>query len=220
MIDNIIRELAIWSNQKARNLMYSAPKQTALDNMRRPWLRGDALASIMTIEQDADEISKDYYGFTLRWIIHAVTQLFDHETEKNVIQIYQLLEKHNDVFQKNNETGWNYNVTTCDEVFNDIRQFYTPKCYNKQRQNMETDNLQDFVCSSSPYCVIDATEFFEKYNQNTDFEAQVNAILKLNDIALKLNNGKIENTFNSQIKATTISADSGGWSQRFASRSS
>ncbi|MDF2923888.1 MAG: hypothetical protein K0R57_2802 [Paenibacillaceae bacterium] len=119
-------------------------------------------------------------------------------------QIYQLLEKHNDVYQKTDETGWNYNVTTSDEVFNDIRQFYTPKCYNKQRQYVETDSLQDFVCSSSPYCVIDAVEFFEKYNLNTEFETKVNAILKLNEIPLKLNNGKVESSFNIQIQDSTL----------------
>ncbi|MCY9680590.1 hypothetical protein M5W74_16180, partial [Paenibacillus larvae] len=88
---------------------------------------------------------------------------------KNIDSTY--IEKHNDVFQKTDETGWNYNVTTSEEVFNDIRQFYIPKCYNKQREYVETDNLQDFVCHTSPYCVIDAIEFFEKYNQNTDFGA-------------------------------------------------
>jgi hypothetical protein len=91
LIDNIVRELEIWSNQNARNLMNSVPMQSVLDNMRRPWISGDALASIMSIEQDACEISKDYYGFTLPWIIHAVSQLFDHEIEENVVQLYTSL---------------------------------------------------------------------------------------------------------------------------------
>ncbi|MBP2637512.1 MAG: hypothetical protein H6Q72_3419 [Firmicutes bacterium] len=109
-------------------------------------------------------------------------------------QIYQLLEKYNNVYRETNETGWNYDVTTSEEVFNEIRQFYPPKCYNKQGKYMDTNNLQDFVYHSSPFCVIDAIEFFEKYNQDTDFEAQVNAILKLNDIALKMQYGKVEST--------------------------
>lgn len=91
LIDNIIRELEIWSTQKAHNLMNTVPQQTALDNMRRPWISGNSLASIMTIEQDAGEISKDYYGFTLPWIIHAISQLFDHEIEENVVQLYTSL---------------------------------------------------------------------------------------------------------------------------------
>lgn len=119
-------------------------------------------------------------------------------------QIYQLLEKYNDVYGKTDETGWNYNVTISEEVFNDMRQFYPPKCYNGQKQYVETDNLQEFVYYSAPYCVIDAIEFFEKYNRTNDFEAQVNVILKLNNIALKLNNGKIESAFTSQIKNSTL----------------
>lgn len=119
-------------------------------------------------------------------------------------QIYQLLEKYNYVHCKTDETGWNYNVTTSEEVFNDIRQFYKPKCYNEQKQYVETDNLQDFVCYSAPYCVMDAIEFFEKYNHDNDFEAQANAILKLNNITLKLRNGKIESTFTSQIKNSLL----------------
>lgn len=91
LIVNIIRELEIWSNQKAVNLMNFVPEQMALDNMRRPWISGEALAKIMTIEQDTADISKDYYGFTLPWILHAVSQLFDHETEENVVQLFTSL---------------------------------------------------------------------------------------------------------------------------------
>ena len=119
-------------------------------------------------------------------------------------QIYQLLKKHNGVYQETDETGWSCVITTSEKVFNDIRQFYTPKCYNEQKWYVETDSLQDFICYSSPFCVIDAIEFFEKYNQNTDFEMQVNAILKLNDLALKFDNGKIANTYGSQIKNSTF----------------
>ncbi|MEJ9209399.1 DEAD/DEAH box helicase, partial [Paenibacillus larvae] len=103
LIDNIIRELEIWSTQKAHNLMNTVPQQTALDNMRRPWISGNALASIMTIEQDAGEISKDYYGFTLPWIIHAISQLFDHEMEENVVQLYTSLAMFVELGLPNNE---------------------------------------------------------------------------------------------------------------------
>lgn len=120
-------------------------------------------------------------------------------------QIYQLLENHNNVYQERDETGWNYVVTTIEEVFKDIRRFYTPKCYNEQNKYVETDNLQEFIYNSSPFCVIDAIEFFEKYNQNTDFEDSVNAILKLNGLDLKLDNGKIISTYSSQIKNNTLS---------------
>ena len=91
LIDNIIREIEIWSNKKAYSLMDSVPEQAVLDNIRRPWISGDALATIMNLEQGSDEISKDYYGFTLPWIIHAVSQIFDQETEESVVQLYASL---------------------------------------------------------------------------------------------------------------------------------
>jgi len=119
-------------------------------------------------------------------------------------QIYQLLEKYNEIYRKNNDTGWQYDTSTSEEVFNDIRQFYPPKCYNDKKLYIETDILQDFIYSSSPYCVFDAIELFEKYNRSTDFEEQINAILKLNDIELKLENGKLTNIYFNQIKSSTL----------------
>ncbi|MDQ0878285.1 hypothetical protein QFZ77_006944 [Paenibacillus sp. V4I3] len=120
-------------------------------------------------------------------------------------QIYQLFEKNNDVYRKTDKTtGWDYDVTTNEEVIADIRQFYIPKCFNEQGQYVETNNLKDFVFSSSPNCVIDAIEFFETYNKNTDFEAEVNAIFKLNEVPFKLSNGKVASTFNIQIKDSAL----------------
>ncbi|QOX63907.1 hypothetical protein FRZ06_11475 [Anoxybacterium hadale] len=119
-------------------------------------------------------------------------------------QIYQLLEKYNNIYRNTDETGWQYDTSTSANVFNDIRQFYTPMCYNDKKQYVETSSLQDFIFHSSPFCVMDAIEFFEKYNHSTDFEIQVNAILKLNGIAYKLDNGRIESTIDSQIKNSTV----------------
>ncbi len=114
-------------------------------------------------------------------------------------QIYQLLNKHDYLIHKTDETGWNYEVEVSKQVFDDIRQFYQPKCY-KEKKYVETEDLEDFILGNSPYYVLDAIEFFGQYNLNTDYEAQVNTILRLNDIALKLSNGIIENIFTSQIQ--------------------
>jgi hypothetical protein len=124
--------------------------------------------------------------------------------KKTRYQIYQSFEKFNHIHQITDETGWNYNVLTSDEVMKEIREFYIPRYYNEQGQYVETNNLKDLVFSSSPNCVIDAIEFFEKYNKNTDFEAEVNAIFKLNEIALELNNGKVESTLSIQIEDSAL----------------
>ncbi|WP_242649352.1 hypothetical protein [Syntrophomonas wolfei] len=115
-------------------------------------------------------------------------------------QIYQLLERYNEIYRETSETGWQYNISTSDKVFNDISQFYPPRCYNDQKQYVETNSLQDFIYYSSPNCVMDAIEFYEKYNRSNDFEMEINAILKLNGIALKLCHGKITSTFDIPIK--------------------
>ncbi|MBU5466240.1 hypothetical protein KQI49_05265 [Virgibacillus sp. MSJ-26] len=121
-------------------------------------------------------------------------------------QIFQLLERYNDKYQKTDETGFSYNILISEEVFNDIRQFYIPKCYNDQNQYVETNNLQNFILKSSPYCVMDVVELFAKHSCSNDFDAKINTILKLNDIALKLDNGKIIGTFDSHIKKTTLAS--------------
>jgi hypothetical protein len=119
-------------------------------------------------------------------------------------QIYQLLERYNISYQATDETGWNYNTTVASDVFEDIKQFYVPKCYNSGHEYVETTNLEDFILSSSPFCVLDAIEFFAKHSMSDDFELQVNDLLKLNDIVYTLEKGRIENTFNTQINAKSL----------------
>lgn len=114
-------------------------------------------------------------------------------------QIYQFLERYNIAYQATDETGWNYNTTIAADVFYDIKQFYIPKYYNEKKEYVETASLQDFILFSSPFCVLDTIEFFAKHSMSGDFEAQINAILKLNDITLQLSNGKVVSTFDTQI---------------------
>ena len=119
-------------------------------------------------------------------------------------QIYQLLEDFNLTFRKTDETGWNDTVTTSQEVFDDIRRFYSPTTSKKQEQNKETGSLQNFVMHKSPYCVFDVVECFAKYNRKTDFEAQANSILRLNGLNVNLIHGKIANSADNQIATTTV----------------
>lgn len=66
-------------------------------------------------------------------------------------QIYQFLEHYNMGYYATTETGFNYPTTIAADVFEDIKQFYTPKCYNNQKEYVETDNLQNFILSSSRF---------------------------------------------------------------------
>lgn len=88
LLDNIVRELEIWSNENASGLIESVPAQSSLDIIRRDWISGVSLATIRDSEHEADCITKDYYGFTLPWIIHAISKMFDSEVEEGIVQIY------------------------------------------------------------------------------------------------------------------------------------
>ncbi len=87
-INNIVREIEIWSNTKAADMIDSIPNQKILDNIRQSWISGLPLSEIVKLEPQADRISKDYYGFTLPWIIHAISQMFDTESEEAFAQTY------------------------------------------------------------------------------------------------------------------------------------
>ena len=51
---------------------------------------------------------------------------------------------------------------------------------------------------------MDAIEFFKKNITSDDFEMQINAILRLNEISLKLDNGRIVSTFDNQINKNSL----------------
>ena len=66
--------------------------------------------------------------------------------------------------------------------------------------------MKQFISTTAPFCVFDAVEFYEKYNADNGFAAQVNALFKLNGLPYKLENGRIENTLDVTIKKKDISA--------------
>lgn len=126
-------------------------------------------------------------------------------------QIYQLLDRHCEIIQETSDTGWNYNISTFELVFRDIKQFYTPKCYNGQNQYVETSIMQDFIYNTRPYYVLDVIEFFEKYNHTKDFESQVNTLLQLNEISYKLENGRLISNYD--ISSLMVSVKEAGLSE-------
>jgi AbiJ N-terminal domain 3 len=120
-------------------------------------------------------------------------------------QIYKILEKYDYRIRKISDTGWEYDVLVSDEILQDIKMFYTPKCFNENNKYVETDSLKDFVLSTLPYNVIDAIEFFEKYCKS-DLVADINTIFSLNGISLKLINGKIESMVTSHITNSSLAS--------------
>lgn len=87
-IDHIVREIEIWSNLNAKYLVGDIPEQECLDLIRHDWISGMPLSEIIKNESTAEKITKDYYGFTLPWIIHGISQLFDPVLEETIVQTY------------------------------------------------------------------------------------------------------------------------------------
>lgn len=131
-----------------------------------------------------------------------LTQKISREARK---QIYAILERHTDAYLETSDTGWQEHISTSEYVFRDISQFYEPKCYNEKRQYAKTSDMEQFVLSTSPFSVFDAIEFYEKYNADNDFADQINALLKLNGISYRLEQGRIESTFEISIDKGNIS---------------
>lgn len=87
-INSIVREVEIWSNENADSLMETIPEQEILDTIRGNWIGGMPLVDIVGGEPTIDKVIKDYYGFTLPWIIHALSQMFEQESEDIFLQTY------------------------------------------------------------------------------------------------------------------------------------
>lgn len=121
-------------------------------------------------------------------------------------QIHKLLEKYSTVYRESDETGWQYDITTSECVFRDISQFYKPKCFDASGNYVETSNMEHFILHNSPFCVFDAIELYEKYNANNDYTAQMNTLLKLNSVAYKLKQGRIDSTLDVPINKKDVSA--------------
>lgn len=88
MLSKFVQKIEQWVNLHASNLLDNIPSQKSLDAIRSLWLAGEALAEIRAVCADIDEIAKDYYGYTLPWIVNAIAQMFDPNLEKEIHDIY------------------------------------------------------------------------------------------------------------------------------------
>lgn len=119
-------------------------------------------------------------------------------------QIYKFLERCNAESQAADGTGGDGNAGITEAVFYDLKQFYEPRCYNSEKEYVETDSLEDFIMSNFPSRVLDAIELFARHSKSEDFEAGINAILKLNGIMLKLSSGKIVDALDVRISQSSL----------------
>ena len=138
-----------------------------------------------------------------RYIAQKVMALTINMRTRN--QIFKTLERYDITFQTTDETGWNYNMSISQCVFDMLSQFYVPKCFNENGEYIETSCMEDFVCKNSPFKVFDIIEAFT-YHCDESFISEINMILSLNSIPYKLtaDNG-IVSAFNLELNMDAVS---------------
>ena len=109
------------------------------------------------------------------------------------------MNEYNEIFYLTDETNWNYTKYSSEYVLEDINKFYIPKHY-VNKELVEIKEFKDFQEGTSPLTVFDVIESFNRHiTKSSQFENEINAIFKLNNINVELRNGEIHSTSNKVI---------------------
>lgn len=122
-------------------------------------------------------------------------------------QMLQAVNSYNDSISEFDDTGWRTDIDVKEVSFRELRKFYTPKAYDKNKNYAEVNNIDDFIQNTSPYNVLDAIESFYTNMSfpNGKFTETINQILKRHKLQLELIDGKFS-IFN-QIITTDIKTE-------------
>jgi hypothetical protein len=91
-IANCVKIIEDWVYKNARSLLNKGfPEQSDLETIREAWISGIDLTSITLINSNAGNIVKNFYEFTLPWVVHAISRFFDPEIDEEIFKAYTLL---------------------------------------------------------------------------------------------------------------------------------
>lgn len=107
-------------------------------------------------------------------------------------ELFTLFTRYDKSFDRRTEDNWYYSINTINLVIEDIKEYYKPMAFVSSGIYSETSDLEQFIVNNYPYCVFDAIELFEKYNNQNNYVDEVNAILNNSNLAYKLLGGKME----------------------------
>lgn len=114
-------------------------------------------------------------------------------------QLFKVMDEYNETFMFTSETNFNYYKSINDLVLEDVTKFYIPKHYVKS-ELVEIKEFGDFKKGTSPFIVFDVIESFNRHTTNSSqFENEINAIFKLNNINVEFRNGEVHSTANKAI---------------------
>lgn len=114
-------------------------------------------------------------------------------------QLFKVMNEYNEIFYLTDETNWKYCKSVSEFVFDDITKFYIPKHFVDD-EYIEIKEFNDFIKGTTPFTVFDVIEsFYGHITKSLQFENEINAIFKLNNINVELINGEIHFTSNKAI---------------------
>lgn len=114
-------------------------------------------------------------------------------------QLFKVMNEYNETFMFTSETNFNYYKSINDLVLEDITKFYIPKHYVGS-ELVEINEFSGFKEGTRPFTVFDVIESFDGHTtKSSQFENEINAIFKLNNINVELRNGEIHSTSNKAI---------------------
>ena len=114
-------------------------------------------------------------------------------------QLFKVMNEYNEIFYLTDETNWKYCKSVSEFVFDDITKFYIPKHF-VDKEYIEIKEFNDFIKGTTPFTVLDVIESFDGHTtKSLQFENEINAIFKLNNINVELRNGEIHSTSNKAI---------------------
>ena len=70
----LLSQAESWARQNAASLADKLPEEATLAKVREGWLRGLPLRTLCKDGKELHAACRDFYGFTLTWIIHAASQ--------------------------------------------------------------------------------------------------------------------------------------------------
>ena len=83
-----VRQIEEWVRTNASSITKTICEESRLGALREGWLGGIGLRELITRDDEANLICKDFYGYQLSWIIHAVSQTLQNTAEEERAEIF------------------------------------------------------------------------------------------------------------------------------------
>ena len=69
-----LKWIEAWARDHAKYVIEDIPEPEIMDSLRECWITGTPIRLILEKVKDADKVCKEFYGYQLPWLIHAVSQ--------------------------------------------------------------------------------------------------------------------------------------------------